>query len=58
MYIRQENLFSFDDWFKMKLKSKLEMLLNTLDLEPYVKELEKFYENRKGPKPYSQENLL
>jgi len=58
MYIRQENLFSFYDWFKMQAQSKLEMLLNTLDLEPYVKELEKFYENRKGPKPYSQETML
>lgn len=58
MYIRQENLFSFNDWLKMKPKSKLEILLNTLELEPYVKEFEKFYENRKGRKPYSQETLL
>lgn len=58
MYIRQGCIFSFEDALKMQPKSRLEIILSTLDLEPVLSNLEGPVKNNRGPNGYPLYALL
>lgn len=55
MFIRQPCVFSFEDALKMQPASRLEMIMNTLDLEPVLAMIPDY---RIGPKGYRFEAKL
>ena len=58
MNIRQNCIFSFEDALKIQPKSRLEKIINTLDLKPVLCKLDKPGEIRVGPKPYPAYAML
>ncbi len=52
MNIRQNCIFSFEDALKLQPISRLEKIINTLDLRPVVSKFDQAYGNKVGPKPY------
>lgn len=52
MIIRQNCLFSFEDALKMQPKSRLEIIINTLDLSPVLTKFSRDDHHTRGPKPY------
>ena len=50
MNIRQSCIFSFEDAMKMQPKSRLEKIIDTLDLKPVLTKLNKPGEIKAGPK--------
>ncbi len=55
MFIRQPSVFSFEDALKLQPMSRLEMVMNTLDLKPILAMVPDY---RTGPKGYSFEAKL
>lgn len=58
MNIRQSCIFSFEDAMKMQPKSRLEKIIDTLDLKPVLTKLNKPGEIKAGPKPYPAYAML
>jgi IS5 family transposase len=58
MNIRQNCIFSFEDALKMQPKSRLEKIIDTLDLQPVLAKLNKPGEKKAGPKPYPAHAML
>jgi transposase len=58
MYIRQGCVFSFEDAMKMQPRSRLEIILATLDFGPIIIALSKNNEQRRGPIGYRIEAKL
>jgi len=58
MNIRQNCIFSFEDAMKMQPKSRLEKIIDTLDLKPVLTKLNKPGEIKAGPKPYPAYAML
>jgi IS5 family transposase len=58
MNIRQTCIFSFEDALKMQPKSRLEKIIDTLDLQPVLAKLNKPGEKKAGPKPYPAHAML
>lgn len=58
MYIRQGVIFSFQDALKMQPKSRLKIILDTLDLEPIIDKLVQLKKSNKGPHKYPYHALL
>jgi transposase len=58
MNIRQACIFSFEDALKMQPKSRLEKIINTLDLTPVLAKLNISNEKQAGPKPYPAYAML
>jgi len=58
MNIRQNCIFSFEDALKMQPKSRLEKVIDTLDLQPVLAKLNKPDNNKAGPKPYPAYAML
>jgi IS5 family transposase len=52
MSIRQNCIFSFEDALKLQPISRVERIINTLDLGPVISKLNEIYESKVGPKPY------
>lgn len=52
MNIRQECIFSFEDALKMQTRSRLEIILSTLDLKPVISKLLSSADRQSGPKGY------
>ena len=57
MNIRQDCIFSFEDALKMQPKSRLEKIIDTLDLRPVLAKLNTS-DRKKGPKPYPAVAML
>ncbi len=57
MNIRQGCVFSFEDALKIQPQSRLEKIINTLDLKPVLTKLNK-PDNKSGPKPYPEYAML
>ena len=57
MNIRQGYVFSFEDALKIQPQSRLEKIINTLDLKPVLTKLNK-PDNKSGPKPYPEYAML
>jgi IS5 family transposase len=57
MNIRQGCVFSFEDALKIQPQSRLEKIINTLDLKPVLTKLNK-PDNKPGPKPYPEYAML
>ncbi len=57
MNIRQGYVFSFEDALKIQPQSRLEKIINTLDLKPVIPKLNK-PDNKSGPKPYPEYAML
>ena len=58
MYIRQGIIFSFEDALKMQPKSRIEIIISTLDWEPVINELMGARTSRLGPNGYPYDALL
>lgn len=58
MNIQQNCIFSFEDALKMQPKSRLEKIIDTLDLKPVLTKLNKPGEIKAGPKPYPAYAML
>lgn len=58
LYIRQQCLYSFEDALKMQPKSRLQKILDTLDLSPVLSQLDKLEQTNRGPKPYPADAML
>jgi transposase len=58
MNIRQNCIFSFEDALKLQPISRLEKIINTLDLRPVVSKFDLAYGNKVGPKPYPAYAML
>lgn len=58
MSIRQNCIFSFEDALKMQPKTKLEKIIDTLDLQPVLTKLNTPNGKKGGPKPYPAVAML
>lgn len=57
MYIRQTTLFSFEEIIKFQQQTKLELILEQIDVSVFIKELKK-RDNSRGPKGYKPETMI
>lgn len=58
MNIRQGFIFSSEDALKMQPKSRLQKILDTLDLSPVLSQLDSPRQTNCGPKPYPADAML
>lgn len=56
MYLLQKPLFSFEQWFEMDSKDRLELFFSALDLHPHVAKLKS--SSPQGAKPINREALF
>ena len=57
MYIRQMTLFSFEEIIKFQEQTKLELILEQIDVSALINELKKDRDS-KGPRGYSPRSLI